>query len=91
MRSPTRCQGTALFWGFLDPSWPGESVDSIYEEGLVVGWSTSIGYDGEFLAIPKEKLENKFWDLVWVPRLGFYPLNGLNPRQLLAFSLDIVP
>jgi ribonuclease HI len=29
-----------------------------YEEVLVVGWSTSIGYNGEVLAIPKDRLEN---------------------------------
>jgi hypothetical protein len=31
-------------------------LDRIYEEGLVFGWSTSIGYDGEVLAIPKDRL-----------------------------------
>jgi len=33
----------------------------------------------------------QFQDLVWVPRLGFCPLTGLNPGLLLAFSLDIIP
>jgi hypothetical protein len=89
LRSPISSQGAALFWGFLDLSWPWESLDRIYEEGLVVGWSTSIAYDGKFLAIPKDRLENQFQNLVWVPRLGFCPLTGLNPGLLLAFSLDI--
>jgi len=38
MRSPMSSQGAALFWGFLDLSQPWESLDRIYEEGLVVGW-----------------------------------------------------
>jgi hypothetical protein len=57
MRSPTSLQGVVLFWGFLDLSRPWESLDRIYE-GLVVGWSTSIGYKGEVLATPKDRLEN---------------------------------
>ena len=51
-------EGTALFLGFLDLSRSCESLDGMYEEGLVVGWSTSIGYDDEVLAIPKDRLEN---------------------------------
>jgi hypothetical protein len=43
--------------GFLDLSWPWEFLDEIYEEGLV-GWSTSIGYDGDVLVTPKDRLEN---------------------------------
>jgi len=58
MRSPMSSQGASLFWGFLDLSRPWESLDRIYEEGLVVGCSTSIGYDGEILAIPTDTLEN---------------------------------
>jgi hypothetical protein len=59
MISSTSSQGTALFWGFLDLSQPWESLDRIYKKGLVIGWSTSIvGYDGEVLAIPKDRLEN---------------------------------
>jgi len=58
MRSPMSSQGAALFWGFLDLSRPWESLDRIYEEGLVVGWSTSSGYDGKILATPKDRLEN---------------------------------
>jgi hypothetical protein len=58
MRSLKSLQGAALFQGFLDLSQPWESLDRIYEEGLVVGWSTSIGYDGKVLAIPKDRLEN---------------------------------
>jgi hypothetical protein len=57
MRSSTSSQGAALFWGFLNLSWPWQSLDRIYEEGLVVGRSTSIGYDGEVLAISKDRLE----------------------------------
>jgi len=58
MRSPTSSQWAALFWSFLHLSRPGESLDRICEEGLVVGWLTSIGHDGEVLATPKERLEN---------------------------------
>jgi hypothetical protein len=57
MRLPMSSQGAGLFWGFLDLSQPWESLDRIYEE-LVVGWSTSIGYNGKVLAIPKDRLEN---------------------------------
>jgi len=60
MRSPTSSQGVALFWSFSDLSWPWESLERIYEEGLLVdvGWSTSIGCDGEVLVTPKVRLEN---------------------------------
>jgi len=58
MRSLMSLQGAALFWSFSDLSWPWESLDRIYEEGLVAGWSTSIGYDGENLATPKDRFEN---------------------------------
>jgi len=58
MRSPMSSQGTALFYSLLDLSRPWESLDRIYEEGLDVGWLTSIGYDGEVLLTPKDRLEN---------------------------------
>jgi len=58
MRSPMSSQGAALFWSFSDLSQPWESLDRIYEEGLVVGWSAGIGYDVEVLATPKDRLEN---------------------------------
>jgi len=51
-------QGAALFWGFLDLSWPWKSLDEIYKKGLVAGWSTSIGQDGEALVTPKDRLKN---------------------------------
>jgi len=57
MRLLKSLQGAALFWGFLNLSQPWESLDRIYE-GLVIGWSTSIGYDGKVLVIPKDRLEN---------------------------------
>jgi hypothetical protein len=57
MRLPMNSQGAALLWGFLYLSQPWESLDSIYKE-LVVGWSTSIGYNGKVLAIPKDGFEN---------------------------------
>ena len=57
MRSQTSSQEVALSWSFLDLSQPWESLDSIYE-GLDSGWSTSIGYDGEVLATPKDRLKN---------------------------------
>jgi len=79
MRSPTSSQETSLLECLLDLSRPWESPDRIYEEGLDIGWLTSIAYDGEVLVKPKDRLENKFWDLVWVPSLGFCPLTRHNP------------
>ena len=58
MRSPMSLQETALFWGFLGLSRPRESLEGIHEKRLVVGWSTSIGYDGEALATPKDRHES---------------------------------
>jgi hypothetical protein len=58
MRSPTSSQGAAMFWGFLDLGESWESLDRMYKEGLIVGWATSIGYDGKILAIPKDRLKN---------------------------------
>jgi len=58
MRSPMSLQGAALFGGFLDLSRPWESPDGTYKKGLVVGWPTSIGYNGEALGIPIDKLKN---------------------------------
>jgi hypothetical protein len=58
MRSLMSSQGAALFWGFMDLSRPWESLDEIYEKGLVAGWSAGIGYDGEVLVIPKDRLKN---------------------------------
>jgi hypothetical protein len=75
--------------GFLEPEPAWESLDRRYDEGLVVGWSSFTGYDGEVVAIPKDRLENYFRNLVWVPRLGFCPLTGFNSGLLLASSLDI--
>jgi len=57
MRSPTSSQGTSLFCSLLDLSRPWESLDRIYEEGLDVGCLTSIGYGGEVLVTPKDRLE----------------------------------
>jgi hypothetical protein len=84
MRSLMSLQGVAVFWDFSDLSQPWESLDRIYEEGLVVGWSTSIGYCGRVLATPKDKPKNYFRDLVWVPRLGFCPLTGQS-RAVTGF------
>jgi len=58
MRSPMSSQGAALFCGSLDPSRPWEPLDEIYNKYLVVGWSTSIGQNGEALAIPKDRFKN---------------------------------
>jgi hypothetical protein len=58
MRSPMSSQGAALFWSLLDMSRPCESLGRIYEEGLEVGWLTYIGYGGEVLVTPKERLES---------------------------------
>jgi len=91
MRSPMSPQGTALFYTLSDLSRPWESLGRIYEEGLDVGWLTSIGYDGKVLVTPKDRLKNYFRDPVWVSSLGFCPLTGHNPGLLLAFSLEIIP
>jgi hypothetical protein len=48
--------GSAVKFVGLEPAW--ESLGRIYEEGLDVGWLTSIGYGGEFLVTPKNRLEN---------------------------------
>jgi hypothetical protein len=58
MRSPTNSQGATLFYSFLYMNRSWESLNRIYEEGLDVGLLTSIGYDGEVLATPKDRLEN---------------------------------
>jgi len=58
MRSPMSSERAALFWGFLGLNRPWESLDRMYKEGLVVGRSTNIGYDGEVLAVPEDRLEN---------------------------------
>ena len=58
MRSPMISQGASPFWSFLYLSGPWESLDELYKKGLVVGWSTIIGKDGEALVIPKDKLKN---------------------------------
>jgi hypothetical protein len=47
-----------VIYSFLNLSWPWESLDRIYEKGLDVGWLTIIGYYGEVLATPKDRLEN---------------------------------
>jgi hypothetical protein len=39
-------------------------------------WTTSNGLGGEVFVTPKDRLENKFRDLVWVSNLGFSPLTG---------------
>jgi hypothetical protein len=39
-------------------SWPWESLDKIYKEGLDVGWLTGIGYGGEVLVTSKDRIEN---------------------------------
>jgi hypothetical protein len=58
MRSLMSKQEAALFWDSLDLSRPWESLHGIYKKGFVVCWPTSIGQDGEALAIHKDRLEN---------------------------------
>jgi hypothetical protein len=43
---------------FVAPEPALESLDRIYEEGLDVGWLTSIGYGGKVLVTHKDRLEN---------------------------------
>jgi hypothetical protein len=52
MRLPMSLKEVALFWSFSDLNRPWVSLDRIYEEGLDVVLSTSIGYDG------KDRFEN---------------------------------
>jgi len=58
MRSSMSSQGTALFYSLSDMSRPWESQSRIYKEGLDVGWLTCIGYGGEVLVTPKDRLES---------------------------------
>ena len=58
MRSPTSSQGTALFYSLSDLSQPWESLGRIYEEGLDIGWLTSIEYGGKVLVTLKDRLES---------------------------------
>ena len=58
MRWLMSSQGTALFSGLWDLSRPWESLDRIHKEQLDVDWTTSIGYGGEVLVTPKDRLEN---------------------------------
>jgi len=51
-------QGTALFYRLSALGWPWKSLGRIYEEGLDVGWLTSIGYSGEVFVKPKDRLQN---------------------------------
>ena len=82
---------TAPFAGLWDLSWPWESLHRAYEEESDIGWTTSIGHDGEFLGTPKDRLKNLFRDLVRVSKLSFCPSTGYNPGLVLAFSQDIIP
>jgi len=58
MRLPMSSQGATLFWGFLVLSQPWEPLDEIYKKGLVIGWSTTTGLDGEALVTQKDRLDN---------------------------------
>jgi len=58
MRSPMSSQGVALVWVSWDLSRPLESLDEIYNTSSITGWLTSIGQDGEALAITRGRLGN---------------------------------
>jgi hypothetical protein len=58
MKSLTRSQGAALVRDSLDLSRPWESLDKMYKQGSVNGWSTNTGIDDEALVILKDGLEN---------------------------------
>jgi len=45
----------------------------------------------QVLVTPKDRLENKFRDPVWMPELGFCHLTEHNPGLLLALVLCIIP
>ena len=77
MRLPTSSQGTTLFWSLSDLSQPWESLGRIYEEGLVVGWLTSIGYDN---------IQRQAWQLISGPCLSakarFLSINRTQSRAV---------
>ena len=50
--------GSVLKFVGPEPGLGVESLGRIYDEGLDVGWSTSIGYGGEILVTPKDRLES---------------------------------
>jgi len=56
MKSPMDLRWAAMLLGFFDPTWPWVSLGEIYRRGLVSGWSTSTGPNGEILVIPKAGL-----------------------------------
>lgn len=59
IRSLTSSQGAALFYSLSDLIRPWESLDRMYEEGSVAGWSTRKRWRGlEVLVVPKDTLEN---------------------------------
>jgi len=58
MRSPMSSQEVAPVCGSWDLSLPLGSLDETHKTSSIVGWLTSIGQDGEVLAIPKGRLGN---------------------------------
>jgi hypothetical protein len=58
MRWPMSSQGVAPVCGSWELSRSLGSLDETYKTSSIVGWLTSIGQGGEFLAIPKGKLGN---------------------------------
>jgi len=84
IKSPTSSQEAVLLWSLLDLGRPWKSLGRI--NGLNVGWLSSIGYGGEVLVIPKDRLGTLSGCQGYV-----CPLTGHNPGLLLAFLLDIIP
>jgi len=58
MRSPIISQGVAPVWVSWNLSRPLGSLDVTYKTSSITGWLTSIGQDGEVLAIPRGRLGN---------------------------------
>jgi len=58
MRPPTSSQGAALLWGFLDLSQPWQSLDRIQKRRISRWLVNQHWYNGEVLAIPKDRFEN---------------------------------
>jgi len=66
IKSPIDSRGAALLRGFLGPSRPWLSLGENYKRGSVSDWPNGTRLNGEFLVIPKGRLENLSRDFVRV-------------------------
>ena len=58
VRSLMGLRGAALFWGFLDLSWPWVSLGEKLKNDSVAGCLTSTRPDGVALATPQDRLRS---------------------------------